>query len=117
MSGRMRFSNIVHVNLVPSIAIAVLIELEPDALISFVAVSIRFVDLCVGRQFSVRFETACLVRGIFQNDIALLVLEVPKRDEDNIALVDPDLLSQFSTNVRQPLFTIKALRKQVSYSP
>jgi hypothetical protein len=42
-------------------------------------------------QSDVRLEVPGLISVVFQNDVAPLVLKVPKTNQDNIALVDPHL--------------------------
>ena len=41
------FSDIVHIDLIPIITVAVLIELEPNTVLAFMAVGVRFVNFSV----------------------------------------------------------------------
>lgn len=75
-------------------------------------VRIRFVDLGTLGQLAVGFETPSLVGAILEYDVAFLVLVVAQAEQDDVALVDPDLFPQFAPNVRQSLFAVEAQRFQ-----
>ena len=55
------------------------------------AVHVRLVDLCRLGQFAVLLQLAGLVGRVLLDHVGLAVLEVSEREEDNVALVDPDL--------------------------
>jgi hypothetical protein len=38
-----------------------------------------------------------LLDGVFDDHVCLVVLEITKREKDNVSLVDPDLLSPHET--------------------
>ncbi|RVD87599.1 uncharacterized protein DFL_001823 [Arthrobotrys flagrans] len=50
-----------------------------------------FVDFRRFWQLSICLQVSGFIGGIFENDIALFVLVIPKREEDNVALVYPNL--------------------------
>lgn len=67
-------SQVVHVDLLAALVISVFVKLEPDALVAFVAICVRLVDLCIAGQFTVGLERARLVGAVLENDITLVVL-------------------------------------------
>lgn len=76
------------------IGVTVIVKLEVAVTVAFGAVGIGLVDLRVLGELSVSLERAGLVGGVLEDNVALVVLVVSKRQEDDIALVDPDLLSE-----------------------
>lgn len=52
-----------------------------------------------------------LVGRVLENHVALLVLVLAQRDEDDVAVVDPDLLPELATDQAETLDTIKALQR------
>lgn len=48
--------------------------------------------------------------------VTLIVLVVTQRQQDNVALVDPDLLAKLATNVAESAGTVEALRLQAAVS-
>ena len=89
--------NVVNVDLTAALAV-VLAEVEADALF-LTAVCVGLVDLGRLGQLAVCLQASCFVGVVLEDDVALLVLVVTQRQEDNVALVDPDLLSQLATDV------------------
>lgn len=53
---------------------------------------------------------------VLHDHIALLVLVVSQRQQDDVALVNPDLLPQLATNMRQTTCAVEALSLQTSVS-
>ena len=74
--------------------VPVLVELEVAVALALAAVRVRLVDLLVLRELAVGLEGAGLVGGVLEDDVALVVLVVAEREEDDVALVDPDLLAE-----------------------
>ena len=62
---------------------------------------------CSDLYLPVGFQTSCFVGRIFEDYIAFLILVIAERKEDDVALVDPDLLAQFTTDVGEPLGAIE----------
>lgn len=104
---------LVDINFLLFFALAVLVELDV-VLEAFVAVGIGLVDLGVFGQLAVGLERTGLVGGVLHDHIALLVLVLTEREEDDITLVDPDLLAHLATDVSQTLFAIKAQSLQAA---
>ncbi len=50
-----------------------------------------------------------LVGGVLEDDIALLVLVFTEGDEDDVAVVDPDLFPELATDKTETLDTVEAL--------
>ena len=65
--------------------------------------------------FRFYMHDAALTR-VLHDDIALLVLVVSERQEDNITLVDPDLLPQLAANMRETTSAVETLGFQTSVS-
>ncbi len=59
-------------------------------------IRVRLVDLGALGQLSIRLETPGLVGAVFEYDVALFVLVVAQREEDDVALVDPDFFAEFA---------------------
>lgn len=79
------------------IDIRVTSELD-SIIITIVSEGIGLVDLGGVGKLAVRLEVSGLLRGVLDDDISLLVLEVSKRNQDDISLVDPNLYQ--TTSVR-----------------
>ena len=73
---------------------------------------ICLVNLGALGQFAVGLQTPGLIGTVLEYDVALFVLVVAQAEHDNVALVDPDFFAQFTPNVRESLFAIKAQRFQ-----
>jgi hypothetical protein len=56
------------------------------------------------------------MRTVFQEDVALVLLELAERNQNDVSLVDPDLLAELSTNVGQTLGAVKALSLETTVS-
>lgn len=102
---------LIDIDLLLIFALAVLVEFDV-VLESVVTVGVGLVNLSVLGQLAVGLETPGLVGGVFHDHVALLVLVLAQRQEDDVALVDPDLLPQLATNVRQSLLAVEAERLQ-----
>lgn len=63
-------------------------------------------------ELAVGLEISRLVRGVLEDDVRFRVLVVTQTDEDDVALVDPDLFSKFASDVTQSLDTVEAHRLQ-----
>ena len=72
--------------------VAILVELN-IVIGALVAVGVRLVDLGALGQLAVCFETSGFVCAVFEDDVALFVLVVTQREENDVALVDPDLFA------------------------
>ena len=73
-----------------------------------IRIRIRLVDLRALGQLVVRLQTPRLVGRILQYHIALLVLVVAQREEDDVALVDPDFLAELAADVREAAGAVEA---------
>ena len=71
-------------------------------------IRIRLINLRRLRQFPIRLQTPRLIRTIFQYHISLLILIVPQTQEYDVALIDPDLLSQLAADVSEAFFAVEA---------
>lgn len=76
------------------VRVPVLVELEVAVALALAAVRVRLVDLLVLGELAVGLEGAGLVGGVLEDDVALVVLVVAEGEEDDVALVDPDLLPE-----------------------
>lgn len=103
----LRHLNIIDINVLVTVATSVLVELNV-VLDTLVTICVCLVDLGTFWQFSVGLQRSSLVGRVFQYHIALLVLVVSQGEEDDVSLVDPDLLSQFASNMCKSLFTVEA---------
>jgi hypothetical protein len=97
--------NVVNVDLLLVVVDGVLIgigvaELEVGLAVLALAEGVGLVDLCVLGQLAVGLEGTGLVGGVLEDDVALAVLEFSQGEEDDVALVDPDLLAHLATNLR-----------------
>lgn len=99
--------DLVDIDLLLVGAFAVLVELDV-VLETLVTVGIGLVDLGVLGQLAVGLEGAGLIGGVLQDDVALLILVVAQGEEDDVALVDPDLLAQLASDVCQSLLAVEA---------
>lgn len=59
-------------------------------------------------------DVAWLLTRVLHDDIALLVLVVSQRQQNDVALVDPDLLPQLSTDMGEAARAVEALRFQTA---
>jgi hypothetical protein len=90
-------SNLINVNILSILTASVPILIELDIIIhALVAIRICLVDLRTLRQFPIRLQTSCLVGAVLQYDVSLFVLIVAQGEEDNIALIYPDFLAEFT---------------------
>ena len=71
-------------------------------------IRISLIDLRTLRQLPIRLQTPGLIRTVLEYDVALLVLVVSKTEQDDVALVDPDFLSEFTADVSEALFAVEA---------
>lgn len=92
----------------------VVAELEVALAILVGAVGIGLVDLGGLGQLAIGLERTGLIGVVLEDNVTLVVLVITQRQEDDIAVVDPDLLSQLASDVGKTLGTIKALRMTVS---
>lgn len=99
--------DVINVDVLVGITISVLVELD-IVVDAFVTIGIGFVDLCTLGEFAVGLKGAGFVGRVFEDDIALFVLVVSQRQQDDVALVDPNLLPQLSPDVRQSLLAVEA---------
>ena len=89
---------------------SILIELEIAVSIALLSICICLVDLRTLRQLSIRLQRSRLVSAVLEDYVALLVLVVAQREQDDVALVDPDLLSEFATNMSETFGAVEAER-------
>lgn len=52
---------------------------------------------------------AHLVRSILDNDVRLVILEIPQGQQDDISLVDPDLFSHLASDMGQSFRPVETL--------
>lgn len=86
----------VHLEIVKVLVVVltrVLFELDFSIVVTSAFADI-FVDLCRCWNFSVLDEITSFVGCVFLDDVGLFVLEFTQRQEDDVAVVDPDLLRQ-----------------------
>lgn len=99
-----RRSNIVNVDLL-LLAIGLVrlglvgAELEAGIVVAVLAVGVGLVDLCVFGELAQVLQVTGLVGGVLEDDVALVVLEVSEGEEDDVALVDPDLLAHLASDL------------------
>ncbi len=101
--------DVIHIHHPPTLTLPapVLIKLHiPLPLL--IRIRIRLVDLRALGQLVVRLQTPRLVGRILQYHIALLVLVVAQREEDDVALVDPDFLAELAADVREAAGAVEA---------
>jgi hypothetical protein len=91
-------------------------ELEVGLAILALSKGVGLIDLGVLGKLAIGLEGTGFIGSVLENDIALVVLEVSERQEDNITLVDPDLLSHLSTNVGETLAAVKAQSLETTVS-
>lgn len=63
------------------------------------AVGVGLVDLGALGQLAVGLQTPGLVGAVLEDDVALLVLVVAQRQEDDVALVDPDFFAELALDM------------------
>ena len=73
-------------------------------------IRVGLIDLRSLRQLAIRLERSRLVGVVLEDDVALLILVVTKRQQDDVALVDPDLLAELATDVGEATLTVEAER-------
>lgn len=110
---RRRDLDIINLNILGTGALVlalapVLVELEVAVPVAFLAVGVCLVDLRALGEFAVGLQGAGLVGGVLEDHVALLVLVVAERQQDDVALVDPDLLAQLAADVGQALGAVEA---------
>lgn len=71
--------------------VAVIFAEVKRAFAIFLAERFRLVDFSVLWKLAVRLKIPRLVSSVFDDDIGFVVLEIAQREQDNIALVDPNL--------------------------
>jgi hypothetical protein len=111
-----RLLDLIDIDLLAALAIRilvlrlapVLVELEVTVALALLAVRVRLVDLGALGQFAVGLQTASLVGAVLEDHVALLILVVAQREEDDVALVDPDFLAEFATDVRETFGAVEA---------
>lgn len=74
-------------------------ELEVGLAVLALAERVGLVDLGVLGELAVGLEGSGLVGSVLEDDVALVVLEVSEGQEDDVALVDPDLLAHLATDL------------------
>jgi hypothetical protein len=89
-------------------AVVALLKLKPTLLV--VAVHRRVVDHDALRELPERLELARLVGRVLEDNVALVVLLVAERDEDDVARGDPNLLPHLSADVALARRAVEALR-------
>lgn len=102
MESQAGASNLVDVNvlgadaarLLLALRVAVLVELKVAVAVALGAVRVRLVDLGRLGQLAVGLEGAGLVGRVLEDHVALVVLVVAEGEEDDVALVDPDLFAE-----------------------
>ena len=77
-------------------------------------IRISLVDFSTLWQLAVRFQTPRFVRTVLEYNIALLVLVVAQREQDDVALVDPDFLAQLTADVGEALLAVEAERLEAA---
>lgn len=96
------------------LGVAVLVELEAAVALVAGAVRVGLVDLGALGQLAVGLEGAGLVGRVLEDHVALLVLVVAQREQDDVAVVDPHLLAQLAADVGQSLRSVEALRLEAA---
>lgn len=101
------FLDVVNVNLLLATDLVVVLvrvsvaELEVGLAVLALAEAVRLVDLGVLGELAVGLEGTGLVGSVLEDHVALVVLEVSEGEEDDVALVDPDLLSHLATDLKR----------------
>jgi hypothetical protein len=90
-------SNLININLLAVFTASVAILVKLDIVVhALMAVGVGLVDLGALGKLAVGLETSGLVSAVLEDDITLFVLIVPQREEDDVALIDPDFFAQFA---------------------
>ncbi len=106
--------NLININLPSTLSIIifavtpVLVELEIAVSFSLLSICIGFVDLGAFWEFTICFQGSGFVGAVLENNVPFLVLVVAEGQKDDVALVDPDLLSEFASNVCEAFGAIEA---------
>merc|ERR1712194_638429 len=83
---------------------------ELDTVVALLAVEqVCLIDPHIVGQLTIGLEIACFVRHVLDDDVTLLILEVAQGDEHDVALVHPDLLTHFATDVAHTPRAVEAL--------
>lgn len=113
----LRLLNVVNLDLlaasVATLVVArvgvVVAELEVALAVLVGAVGIGLVDLGGFGKLAVGLERTGFIGVVLQDNVTLVVLVITQRQQDDIAVVDPDLLSQLASDMGKALGTIEAL--------
>ena len=54
-------------------------------------------------------QRTSLISRVLENDVSLLVLVLAERDENDVAVVDPDLFPELATDETKTLDAVEAL--------
>jgi len=76
--------------------------------VALLAESHGLVDLDVLGELAVGLQIPGLVRRVLENDVGLGVLVVSQTDEDDVGLIDPDLLTEFASDVAETFDPVEA---------
>ena len=69
-------------------------------------------DLDGLRELAVGLEVSRLVSAVLQDDVSFRILIISQTNEDDVRLVDPDFLPEFSADVTESLDSVKTHRLQ-----
>jgi hypothetical protein len=58
-----------------------------------------------------------LIGGVLEDNVALLVLVLAQRDQDDVAVVDPDLFPELAADQAEALDTVEALQGLLAVFP
>ena len=94
----------------------VLVELEIAVALALLAIRVRLVNLGTLGQLAVGLQASCLVGTVLEDDVAFLILVVAQREQDDVALVDPDLLAELASDVCEPFRAVEAEGLEASVS-
>mmetsp|Transcript_16092 Transcript_16092/g.41353 ORF Transcript_16092/g.41353 Transcript_16092/m.41353 type:complete len:231 (+) Transcript_16092:141-833(+) len=88
-----------------------ILVLELDAvLVRALPLPAALVHLRRLRDLAVLLEVPCLLRGVLEDDVGLLVLEVAQPHQHDVPVVDPHLLAQLPADVAETLDAVEAHR-------
>lgn len=100
--------DIINIKLVLLVIIVVLV-VELEVALILISALVGIVDLGRLGELTLGLESSGLVGVVLHDDIGLVVLEISERKQNDISLVDPDLLSELSSDVSKSSDTVKAL--------